>query len=152
MLRVPDWMVITLCLCGAPTAPAQTADTLRAVNRVYVEPFAGKSGAPELRADLIVELRKSHRLMVVKSPQEADAVLSGTGESWIRGYYSLNPRIRSVTGDAHPIYGGYLSVELKGRQSETLWSYLVTPRRLGPEDIGRNLAGQMVRRLVEALQ
>jgi len=153
MLRVPDWMmVITLGLCGGRTAPGQTAETLRDVKRVYVEPFADKSGAPELRADLIVELRKSHRLIVVKSPQEADAVISGTGESWIRGYYSLNPRIRSVTGDAHPIYGGYLSVELKGRQSETLWSYLVTPRRLGPEDIGRNLAGQMVRRLVEALK
>jgi hypothetical protein len=87
-------MAITLCLCGGPTAPAQTAGTLRGVKRVYVEPFADKPGAPELRADLIAELRKSHRLIVVKSPQEAHAVRSGTGEGWIRGYYSLNPRWR----------------------------------------------------------
>jgi hypothetical protein len=146
---------MTVCLCGRPAAPAQTAQTLGAVQRIYVEPFAAKPGAEALRAELIAELiaisGKSHRIAVVKSPSEADAVLGGTGESWIRGYYSLNPRVRS-TADAHPIYGGYLSVELKGRQSETLWSYLVTPRRSGPEDIDRNLASQMVRRLVEALK
>jgi hypothetical protein len=89
---------------------------------------------------------------VAASPQAADAVIGGTGETWIRGYYSLNPRVRSVGSDAHPIYGGYLSVELKGRGGETLWSYLVTPRRFGPEDIGRNLCGQIVRKLVEVLK
>jgi len=148
-------MAMTLCLCGGPAAAAQTAETLGAVHRIYVEPFAAKPGAEVLRGELIAELiaasGKSHRIAVVKSPSEADALLSGTGESWVRGYYSLNPRVRSVTG-AVPIYGGYLSVELKGRQGETLWSYLVTPRRSGPEDISRNLASQMIRRLVEALK
>jgi hypothetical protein len=117
-----------------------------------VEPFANKPGAEGLRADLIAELRKSHRVSVAASPQAADAVIGGTGETWVRGYYSLNPRVRSVGSDAHPIYGGYLSVELKGRGGETLWSYLVTPRRFGPEDIGRNLCGQIVRKLVEVLK
>ena len=159
MPRAQDWigwMAMALCLSGGPPAPAQSAATLSAVKRIYVEPFADKPGDAALRAGLIVELiaasRKSHRFAVVKSAPEADAVLAGTGESWIRGYYSLNPRMRSVTGDAHPIYGGYLSVELKGRQGETLWSYLVTPRRFGPDDIGRNLAAQMVRKLEEALK
>jgi len=156
MPRVLVWMAMTVCLCGGPIAPGQTAETLGAVKRIYVEAFAGKPGAEALRAELIGELiaasRKTHRIAVVKSAQDADAVLSGTGESWIRGYYSLNPRVRTVNGDAHPIYGGYLSVELKGRQDETLWSYLVTARPFGPEDIDRNLAGQIVRRLAEALK
>ncbi len=116
-----------------------------------MEPLAGKQGAEALRNSLISELRKAHRVTVVTAPQDADAVLGGTGETWVRGYYSLNPRVRNVS-DAHPIYGGYLSVELKGRQNETLWSYLVTPNRSGFDDIGRNLAGQIVRKLVEALK
>jgi hypothetical protein len=139
------------CVCAGLGAGAQTATTLDAVKSVYVEPFPNKPGAEALRNDLIAELRKSRRLSVAASPGEADAVIDGTGESWIRGYYSLNPRVRSVA-DAHPIYGGYLSVELKGKGGETLWSYLVTPRRFGPEDIGRNLCGQVVRRLLEALK
>ncbi len=142
---------MVVCLCGVNCARAQTAAALGAVKRVYVEPFAAKPGAEVLRADLIAELRKSHRVAVAPSPQSADAVITGAGETWIRGYYSLNPRVRS-TSDAHPIYGGYLSVELKGQGGETLWSYLVTPRRFGPEDIGRNLCGQVVRKLVAVLK
>lgn len=134
-------------------AVAQTAVALAAVKRIYVAPFPDKPGATELRAGLIEELRKLHRITLAASPQDADAVISGKGETWIRGYYSLNPRARSISSeDAHPIYGGYLSVELKGQGSETLWSYLVTPRRFGPEDIGRNLGSQMVHKLVEALK
>lgn len=152
MRRALWWMAMALCMYGAFDARAQTAAALGAVKSVYVEPFANKPGAEGLRADLIAELRKSHRVSVAASPQAADAVIGGTGETWVRGYYSLNPRVRSVGSDAHPIYGGYLSVELKGRGGETLWSYLVTPRRFGPEDIGRNLCGQIVRKLVEVLK
>jgi hypothetical protein len=152
MPRALWWATMFVCLGGGLRASAQSAATLGAVKRIYVEPLGGKPGAEELRADLIAELRKSHRVTVLASLQEADAVIGGTGETWIRGYYSLNPRARSVGSDAHPIYGGYLSVELKGAGGETLWSYLVTPRRFAPEDIGRNLCGQIVRKLVEVLK
>jgi len=134
-----------LCLCGGIAASAQ------AVKRVYVDPFGNKPGAEKLHDALIEELRKSHQVVVAQSPGEADVVISGTGETWIRGYYTLNPRVRSIT-EAHPIYGGYLSVELKARGGETLWSYLVTPRRFGPEDIGRNLCGQIVHKLLEVVK
>ncbi len=142
---------MALCLCGGYHTCAQTALTPGAVKSVYIEPLGSKPGAEALRAALIAELKKSHRVTVVPSPAAADAVMGGTGETWIRGYYSLNPRARGVEG-AQPIYGGYLSVELKGRGNETLWSYLVTPRRFGPEDIGRNLCGQIVHKLLEILK
>jgi len=88
---------------------------------------------------------------VAETPETADAALTGSGAVWIKGYYSLNPRARSVGENAHPVYGGYLSVELKGRQNEVLWSYLVTPRRYGPDAISRNLAGQIAKKLAEAV-
>jgi hypothetical protein len=85
------------------------------------------------------------------SAAESDAALTASGEVYVKGYYSLNPRARSIGEDAHPVYGGYLSVELRGRQNEVLWSYLVTPHRYGPEPVGRNLAVQIAKRLKEAL-
>ena len=150
-MRATGITTAVLCLCGIYGAGGQTAVSMAAVKSVYVGPFAEKPGAAALRADLISELRKSHRLSVAASPEAADAVITGAGETWIRGYYSLNPRVRN-TSDAYPIYGGYLSIELKGRGGETLWSYLVTPKRFGSEDIGRNLCGQIVRKLVDALK
>jgi phosphate transport system substrate-binding protein len=132
-------------------APGQTAASLRGVRRIYVEPFPEKPGAQELRAGLIAALKKSRGITVAASRQDADAVITAKGETWIRGYYSLNPRVRSVTSDTHPIYGGYLSVELKGRESETLWSYLVTPRHPG-DDVAHVLGSQMARKLMEALK
>ena len=41
---VRPWIAMTLCLCGSLGA-AQTAETLGAVKRIYVEPFTAKPGA-----------------------------------------------------------------------------------------------------------
>ena len=149
--RALPFIALTVCLCGRFSICAQSVVAPGAVKGIYVEPLGNKPGADALRAALIAELKKSHRVTVVSSPAAAGAVIGGTGETWIRGYYSLNPRARGVEG-AQPIYGGYLSVELKRRENETLWSYLVTPRRFGPEDIGRNLCGQIVHKLLEILK
>jgi hypothetical protein len=100
---------------------------------------------------LIEELRHT-TLKVAEAPDNAAATLTGTGEVWIKGYYSLNPRAREVGEETHPIYGGYLSVELRNAQNDVLWSYLVTPRRYGPDAISRNLAEQIVKKLREALR
>ena len=145
------WLIAALCVGCCMAAAGQSAARLATVKRIYVEPFPAKPGADKLREDLIAELHKYHTVSVAALPGHADAVLSGTGETWIRGYYSLNPRVREVSG-AQAIYGGYLSVELKGPQNETLWSYLATPSRRGPEEIGRNLCGQIARKLVESLK
>lgn len=117
-----------------------------------MEPFASKPGASNLRSELVKLLARSPGIKLSDDPSSADFVISGTGETFIKGYLGTNPRVRYLNSDAKPVYGGYLSLELKNSTHETVWSYLVTPRRFGPEDINLNLAGQMVRKVAEAIQ
>jgi hypothetical protein len=118
--------------------------------RVYVEVFPAKNGSTKLREDLISQLRKLGSFSVVASESEADAIVSGDGETWIKGYRSLNPRSGRLPSDGDPVYSGFLSVELKDTKGDTLWSYLVT---LGPasENISQDLSKQIVKHLGEAL-
>jgi len=138
---------VALLAHGAP----QSATSVTQVKRIFVGSLGTTADAQATRNALISALRKHREVVLADSPDRADAVLTGSGEVWVKGYYSLNPRMRTPGEDAHPIYGGFLSVELKGRQNEVLWSYLVTPRRSGPGEVGRNLAGQIVKKLCEAL-
>lgn len=145
-------LLLLFCPHGYEPIWAQTATSLEQVKRVFVGPFGGSAEAQEVQQALNEELRKHGKLGIADSPAESDAVLTGSGGVYVKGYYSLNPRARSIGEDAHPVYGGYFSVELKGAQNEVLWSYLVTPHRFGrPEPIGRNLAAQVVKKLREAL-
>jgi phosphate transport system substrate-binding protein len=107
---------------------------------IFVGSFGDKPGASQLREQVMSELRKSQRFRLVTAPAEADLVLDGTGDVWIISHYSLNPRNRSVNGDAQGVYTGYLSVELKDKKGETLWSYLATPHSSGSGDVSRGLA------------
>jgi hypothetical protein len=108
-----------------------------------VEPFGDNPGASSLRTELVRLLAKN---------SSADFVIAGTGETFIKGYLATNPRVRYLNSDARPVYGGYLSLELKNSDHETVWSYLVTPRRFGPANINHDLASQMVRKLTEEIQ
>jgi hypothetical protein len=147
--------LISLVACwtivAAGSGIAQTAETLAQVHKIYVDSLGNKPGADRLREQLVNRLRKSHSFTVVSSSDQADAVFTGSGEVWIKGYFSLNPRVRSPESGAQPVYGGFLSVELKGARNETLWSYLVTPHRLWSGDVGQDLAGHVVSKLVEAV-
>jgi hypothetical protein len=146
-VRLSQWRVVpvTLMVIGVHVL----ADS---PSRVFVEPLGLKSGAAQLRNELVRLLEKEHRITLVSEPASADFVVSGEGETYIKGYVGTNPRVRYLNGDARPIYGGFLSVEVKNRDHDTIWSYLVTPRRLGSEDISRNLTGQLVRKLVGAME
>jgi len=114
--------------------------------RVYIEPFPGP-----LHDELRNALKKEPHLSIADTTADADWVLTAAGETWVKGYVGSNPRVRYVTGDAQPIYAGYLSVELKNKQGETVWSWLATPRRFDPHDVRRNLAEQVAPRLVAAM-
>jgi hypothetical protein len=129
----------------------QNAERLRSVKRVFIGSFGEKPGASALRDSVAAMLEKSRGITVVKTPAEADAAVFGTGEVWIKGHFSLNPRQRQVNADSQPIYGGYLSVELKGKGDETLWSYLATPQRDVRGDIHKELAGRVVKKLLAAV-
>jgi phosphate ABC transporter phosphate-binding protein len=124
--------------------PAQTSPAHK--YRVYLEQFPGP-----LHDELLNALKKEPRLSIADTAADADWVLTAAGETWVSGHVGSNPRVRYVTGDAQPIYAGYLSVELKNKQGETVWSWLSTPRRFDPHDIRRNLAEQVAPRLVAAL-
>ncbi len=102
-----------------------------------------------MRGAIVTLLSKEQGLAIVTDAAQADYIVSGSGETYVRGYVGTNPRVHYLNRDAKPIYGGFLSVELKPRGQDTVWSYLATPRRLGPQDIDSNLAGQVAHKLAE---
>lgn len=140
---------LTCLCCVILSVAAQTATRLKDVRTVFIGSFGDKPGADALRGQVASEIEKSHRLRIVKDAAQADAVLGGKGEVWVKEHYSLNPRDRSI-GDSHALYAGYLSVELQGKKDETLWSYLAAPHSAG-ENVDRDLAKLVVRKLNDAI-
>lgn len=118
--------------------------------RLYVEPFVTKTGAEKLRSELVAELRKDSAVALVAAEAGADLVLGGGGEIWVKGYRSLNPRASRMPGAGAPLYGGYLSVELRDARGATIWSYLATPGA-GAADVEKELAKKIARHLGEGL-
>ena len=119
--------------------------------RLYVEPFATKAGAETLRDDVTAELRKLSSVSLVADKADADVVLGGGGEIWVKGYRSFSPRSHmKMPTNGTPIYGGFLSVELKNRQGVTVWSYLATPGAAS-ENLSKDLAKRIVKHLAPAL-
>jgi hypothetical protein len=147
------WLAAAACFSVVvqPVFSEPADAQLAGIKRIYVEMFPAKTGSGKLREDLIAELRKLGSPSVAVSPSSADATLSGEGETWIKGYRSLNPRSGRLPSDGEPVYAGFLSVELKDAKGDTIWSYLVT---LGPtsENISKDLAKQIVKHLTDALK
>ena len=141
--------LVAMVLLSATLSLAQTAATLSQVGKIYVEPFSGKRGAHEIRDEVLNRLRRDHTLTIVASASQADAVLKGTGEIWTQGYISTNPRASG--SNRRPVYGGYLSVTLEGRDAQALWSYLVTPAGSLSGAITTDLAARASKLLVTAL-
>jgi phosphate ABC transporter phosphate-binding protein len=84
----------------------------------------------------------------VDDAQQADAVVKGTAQVWVAGHFYTSPRSKSFRQDS---YNGFLSVELVGKNGDTLWSYLVTPNRLS-QNVPRSLADGTASRLLDALR
>jgi hypothetical protein len=112
---------------------------------VYVGSLGDKQDATDLRDKLIKRLRKARAIEVVANPNEADAIITGTHEIWVKGYISTNPKPSPWNRQA--IYDGYLSAELKGKDNETLWSYRATPGPFqwngDPQDLVNRLAKKL---------
>lgn len=130
------------------TALASQAPPAR---HLYVEPFTTGEGSEKLRDNVTAELRKLGSVSLASSEADADVILGGGGEVWIRGYRSLNPRSGESPSNGTPLYGGYLSVELRDKSGVTLWSYLVTPNATAG-DISKNLATQIAKHVAEAVR
>ena len=135
---------------GLRAGGAQTAVKLAQVKKVFVGSLGEKKGAAELREEMIKRLKGNQAVQVVATAAEADAVMTGSGETWVKGYYSTSPRPSRYAQSA--IYGGTLAVEVKGKDNETLWSYMVTPSKFTWSSVSQDLADQMVKKFVKALQ
>jgi len=115
-----------------------------------VEPFATREGAQKLRDDLTAEIRKLGTFSLVSNEADADLILGGGGELWVKGYRSFSPRSHmKMPSNGTPIYGGYLSVELKNSQGVTVWSYLAAPGAAS-EDVSHDISERIAKRLAEA--
>ena len=134
-----------VCLVAA-FAHAQSAERFAQARKFYVDSFGESKGAIETRADLIRRLSKDPDVQVTENPVSADAVLKGTAQIWATGHISLSTRPRSLTEET---FQGYLSVEVIGRNNQTLWSYLVTPSKFPMGTISEDLASQLATRLLE---
>lgn len=128
---------------------AQEADKVSRVQTLYIDSFGSNHRAEEMRTYLIRRLEHGHQFHIVTDRARADATLKGTAQIWSTGQVSLSPRSHSA--DA-PILEGYLSVELVGKNRQTLWSYLATPGKFPWEGISENLARQVALRLTEDLR
>jgi hypothetical protein len=135
------WLLAIVPLLG------QEANSLRSVKRIFIEGLGDKPELREIKKDLAGELRRTEIFGVADSAGQADATLTGRGDTWLKGYYSLNPRAGTSPANGEPVYGGYVSVELKDHAGVTLWSYLATPHS-GSKNIAHDLSKDVVRHLV----
>jgi phosphate transport system substrate-binding protein len=136
--------------CGAAvccTSLGQNARSLQGVKTLYVGSFGTRQGAEELRHELADALQHGHRFVLATSPEQADVVLTGRGELWVRGFHALSPRARMNSSYAEPLYSGYLSVKAEGKDGDVLWSTFASPPAVSVGDLKHNLASQIVDRL-----
>jgi phosphate transport system substrate-binding protein len=131
----------------AAIAQVRNARTLSQVKKIYIEPLGQGKVGDEFRERVAARLRKDGRLDLVDAPAQADAVMSGTAEIWITGYVARNPRSPSTT---EPVYSGFLSARVTGKNNEIVWSYLVTPRKFAWGGIVHDLADNLAAKLLEA--
>ena len=128
---------------------AQTAETLSQVKKVYVASLGGKQGAAELHDKLILRLKKCPGIEVVGNPNEAEAILTGTGETWQTGYINTSPKPSSYS--RQPVYDGYLSVELHGKGGAVLWSCVAKPSKFQWNDVPQDLVNRTAKNLLVAV-
>jgi len=148
--RLPVWAtfavqalaVIALCLFPFWASP-QTAPPIR---NIFIDKFQGRLGSDQLREAVIASLQRNGAFHLVDNSSDADAVVSGAGEIWIQGYVANRPH----SAARETVYNGYLSLEVKNKSGQTLWSYLVTPGRMY-SDVAQEMAGHIVRLMVVAL-
>lgn len=62
--------------------------------KIYVEVILNKGGDIGLREPLIQRLKREKGILVVNSEKEADRVLAGFGETFVKGYLGRNHRVR----------------------------------------------------------
>ena len=142
---IPRLLVLFLAL-GYVAAAEQPVDSLAKAQRIYVGAFSGHD-AERMRASFIKHLDGS-RFRIVSTPQQADAIIQGTAQIWLRGYIAINPRTPAT--DRQPVFGGYLSVSVTNVEGQPLWSWMATPSRTRWTNIVDDLSGHAARKLLDS--
>jgi phosphate ABC transporter phosphate-binding protein len=145
--RYSIFLLLTVLSVLAAVAQQQPSGPAR---KVFVDAFQGKLGAAHLREAVVARLRASHEVQLVDSAPEADLIVSGNGETWLKGYLAVNPHAAPSTREA--VYGGYLSLEVERGSGEMLWSYLVTPSRMHWSGVNEDMADHIVRLMLPVLK
>lgn len=150
-LRCVCVLVMTIVVSGIPQkhVAAQTAETLTGIRSIAVDWSGVDEASRATRSRVIKKLKASKVVLVVPQAGQADAVLHGNTTVWTIGYETPTPRSKSIK---LPVYRGYASAEVTGNNGQTLWSYLVTPRRLAWNSVTNDLADQLTRALLLALR
>jgi phosphate ABC transporter phosphate-binding protein len=145
--------IVCLALCCGIAGPALAWQTgpIPPGRRIYVEPFATREGSEKFREGIVSELRKMKSVSLAADESSADEILGGGGEVWIKGYRSHNPQLGKVAPNGTPIYTGFLSIELRDKNGQTLWSYLATPPAASG-DVSKDLSLLIAKKLNEALE
>jgi phosphate ABC transporter phosphate-binding protein len=135
-------MICVFMSCAQSQAsPSQT-------RKLYVDQFSEGDEAAPLRQSLIKHLQKSGRYQVVDSAEQADLIVHGSGEVWIKGYLAIN--LRAPSANRQAVYGGYLSVDVVTKSEQPIWSYLVTPSKLSWTGVRDDLANNLVKEMLSA--
>jgi phosphate ABC transporter phosphate-binding protein len=143
------WLLLLIVIGFPIGVRAQRVESLSQAKTVYVEAFRGGVESARLHDSFVRHLAGS-RFKLVQSPKDADAIITGNGQIWIRGFIAINPR--TPTTDRQAVYAGYLSIEVADAYGQPLWSWLATPSKLAWSNIVGNLAGKAAKKLVEATE
>ncbi len=138
--------VLLLAVCPCQDAGAQKLGT---VHTIFIAPVEAGGNASAIANRLKAQLEHSGSVRIVSDPAAADAVLHAAASIWVTGTVSPSLRSNSLR-DVD--YQGHLSAELIGRDRETLWSYMVTPRSFRSSSITDDLADQLAARLLAAIR
>ncbi len=131
-------------------ARAQTGATLSRVKRVYVASFGDSHGATELRDKLVRRLRKCRGIEITGTASEVDVMITGAGETWVEGY--IRTSTKPSPYNRQTVYDGYLSLELRSRDSAILWCYLAKTGKWRWNDVAQDLVNRSSKKLIAALQ
>jgi hypothetical protein len=123
-------MLVTATTTGSHAQLA--ADRLWHVKKLYVDSLGTDRGAAEMRAQMIHRLRRTREIQLVSDTGKADAVVKGTGRTWLTGYISLSPRSHSLS---QPMFDGFLSVEIVDKNNQTFWLALANLPGTGLQSI-----------------
>jgi hypothetical protein len=140
------WILLSNC-----SSQGQTV-ALHAIRKVYVEPFQSDPSAAFIRGKLIQKLSRHQGFILVNHVEDSDAILQGSAAFWITGYYNPSPRIRYRTSRDVPVYAATLSLTLKDRQRNILWSASFRPRFWGSQYVSDNVTNQAACHLEKAAE